>query len=272
MMKIASGAVAGTVLLLSLTACDDSGTTSSSEPGTTVNLSAAQVLDRSADRTAKVETFTADVTVDGAAAVKATGQFRAKPSPAFSVNVEQLSFGGMSVGTGGTRVVLLDKTVYVQNAQLSQFLGAGKPWMKITLGEAASAAGFNADELLGQFQQADPGALAKIMSDSTDVKKVGTEKIDGVETTHYQGTVDVKKAMTQYDPELRKTAEQLSNGSEKLGFDVWVDGEQLPRKVLTKVTTSEAKQFNVAVAFRDYGAPVTVAAPPADQVGDIKVP
>ncbi len=271
MMKLASGAVAGTLLLFSLTACE-SDETASGAPGDTVNLSASQVLDRSASRAAGVETFTADLTVEGSGSVKGSGQFRLKPSPAFSVTLDQLSFGGVAVGTGGTRVVLLDQTVYVQNAQLSQFLGTGKPWMKITLGQAANAAGFNADDLLKQFQQADPGALTKIVSGSTDVKKVGTEKIDGVETTHYQGTVDVKKAMTEYDPELRKTAEQLSNGSENLGFDVWVDGQDLPRKVVTKVTTSEAKQFNVTVVFRDYGKPVTVAAPPADQVGDIKVP
>jgi len=271
MKKIATGAVAGTVLLLSLTACDGE-TTASSAPGDVVNLSASQVLDRSATRSAEVESFNADLTVDGSGSVKGTGSFRMKPSPAFSVNLEQLSFGGMTVGTGGTRVVPLDETVYVQNAQLSQFLGSGKPWMKITLGQAASAVGFDPQDLLKQVDQADPGKLTRIISSSTDVKEVGTEQIDGVKTTHYQGTVDVKKAMTDYDPELRKTAEQLSNGSEKLGFDVWVDGEQLPRKVITKVTTSEAKQFNVTVVFRDYGKPVTVAAPPADQVGDIKIP
>ncbi|MEO3785842.1 LppX_LprAFG lipoprotein [Actinocorallia sp. B10E7] len=272
MMKIASGAVAGTVLLLSLTACEGETTASGNGPDNTVNLSASQVLDRTATRSAEVETFTADLTVDGSGSVRGSGAFRMKPSPAFSVNLEQLSFGGVTVGTGGTRVVLLDETVYVQNSQLSQFLNSGKPWMKITLGEAANAVGFNPNDLLKQVDQADPGKLSRILSSSTDVKKVGSEKIDGVETTHYQGTVDVKKSMTEYDPELRATAEQLSNGSEKLGFDIWVDGEQLPRKVITKVTTSEAKQFNVTVVFRDYGKPVSVAAPPADQVGDIKLP
>lgn len=271
MMKIASGAAAGTLLLLSLTACGGE-TTTSSGPDNTVNLSASQVLDRTATRSAEAETFTADLTVDGSGSVRGTGSFRMKPSPAFSVNLEQLSFGGMTVGTGGTRVVLLDETVYVQNPQLSQFLNVGKPWMKITLGQAADAAGFNPQDLLKQVDQADPAKLTKILSSSTDVKKVGSEEIDGVDTTHYQGTVDVKKAMADYDPELRGTAEQLSNGSESLGFDIWVDGEQLPRKVLTKVTTSEAKQFNVTVVFRDYGKPVEVAAPPADQVGDIKLP
>jgi len=271
MKKIAVGAVAGTVLLLSLTACDGESTTSGA-PGDTANLSASQVLDRSASRSAEVETFKADLTVDGSGSVKGSGAFRMKPSPAFSVNLEQLSFGGVTVGASGTRVVLLDGTVYVQNPQLSQFLGSGKPWMRITLGDAANAVGFNPNDLLKQVDQADPAKLSGVLAASTDVKEVGTEEIDGVKTTHYQGTVDMKKALTDYDPELRKTAEQLSNGSEKLAFDVWLDGGQLPRKVITRVTTSEAKQFNVTVVFRDYGEPVTVAAPPADQVGDIKLP
>lgn len=267
--KLALGAAAGTALALTLTACGGEGSTNSPK---TVNLSAAQALDASVTKTANVESFSAELTIGGAAEVHGTGSFQLKPAPAFSANLDKITFGGLSVGAGGTRVVLLDQNIYVQNQALSQFTGGGKPWLKIGLGEVASRAGFNPDELLNKVSQANPADMAKIVSESIDVKKVGEEKIDGVNTTHYQGTVDFKTALEKYDPELRKKAEGMSNGSEKLNFDFWTDGENLPRKVVAKATTTENKTFDVTVLFRDYGKKVNVAAPPADQTADFKLP
>ncbi|MDX6738275.1 hypothetical protein [Actinocorallia sp. A-T 12471] len=269
MKKLVAGAAVGTSLVLALSAC--SGATSDSALPAQ-NVSAVQALDQVAIEAEKVETFTAELTMDGAGKAHATGSFRLKPTPAFSVAMDSFSVAGIDVPAAGTQVVLLDETIYVRNQQLSQFVGGGKPWLKISVGEAAGAAGFDANALVHQFQQADPGHLAKIFSDSTDVTRVGEEKIDGVATVHYKGTVDIKKAITEYDGDLKQAAEQLSNGSEKLAFDIWTDAENLPRKVVTHVTTSEAKTFDVTVVFRDYGSKVSVAAPPADQVGDIKVP
>ncbi|ROO91181.1 uncharacterized protein DUF1396 [Actinocorallia herbida] len=269
MKKLVAGAAVGTSLVLALSACSGSASDSALPAE---NVSAVTALDQVAVEADKVETFTAELTIAGAGKAHATGSFRLKPAPAFSVDMDTFSVAGVDVPAAGTKVVLLDETVFVRNQQLSQFLGGGKPWMKISAGAAASAAGFDADALVQQFQQADPGNLAKIISDSTDVKRVGEEEIDGVATVHYQGTVDVKKAITRYDPELKQAAEQLSNGSEELAFDLWSDAENLPRKVVTHVTTSEGKTFDVTVIFRDYGSDVSVAAPPADQVGDIKVP
>ncbi|GAB2815604.1 hypothetical protein GCM10022221_11880 [Actinocorallia aurea] len=269
MKKLVAGAAVGTSLVLALSACSGSASDSGLPAE---NVSAVTALDQVAVEAEKVETFTAELTISGAGKAHATGSFRLKPAPAFSVDMDSFAVAGVDIPAAGTQVVLLDETVYVRNQQLAQFLGGGKPWMKIGVGDVASAAGFDPDELVKQFQQADPGNLAKIVSDSTDVKRVGEEEIDGVQTVHYQGTVDIKQAITKYDPELKQAAEQLSNGSEKLSFDIWTDGEDLPRKVVTHVTTSENKTFDVQVVFRDYGSKVSVAAPPADQVGDIKIP
>ncbi|MCD0450281.1 LppX_LprAFG lipoprotein [Actinocorallia sp. API 0066] len=269
MKKLVAGAAVGTSLVLALSACAGSASDSALPAE---NVSAVEALDQVVVETEKVETFSADLTVDGAGKARGSGSFQLKPAPAFTVKLDSFEFAGVNVGVSGTRLILLDQTLYVQNQQLAQFLGGGKPWVKITVGEAASAAGFDPNALLNQFQQADPGKLARIVSDSTDVTRVGTEKIDGVDTVHYKGTVDIKDAITKYDPELKQAAEQLSNGSEKLGFDIWTDAANLPRKVVTAVTTTEGQTFNVTVVFRDYDKPVSVTPPPADQVGDLQVP
>ncbi|GAA3223608.1 LppX_LprAFG lipoprotein [Actinocorallia longicatena] len=267
MKKLATGVVAGSALALALTACG-----SPTESPKTVNLSAHEALNASAGKTANVESFSAELTVGGGATVHGTGSFQIKPAPAFSVELDQISLAGFNVGTGGTRLILLGQDVYVSNKNLNSLTGGSKPWVKVNLGTVGDKVGFNPGDMLKQVTQANPADLAKIVAESTDVKKVGTEKIDGVQTTHYAGTVDLKTALKNWDPELQGKVEGMAKGAEALTFDFWADKDQLPRKVAAKATSSEGKVYDVTVLFRDYGKKVSVTAPPADQVGDLKFP
>ncbi|GAB3277506.1 lipoprotein [Actinocorallia lasiicapitis] len=268
MKKLATGAVAGTALALALTACGGQGANNPK----TVNLSANQALTESVSKTEDVKSFGAELTVGGGATVHGVGRFQIKPEVALSVDLDQISLGGLNIGTGGTKVLLVGQNVYVSNKQLNQFTGGTKPWIKVDLGTVGSAVGFNPQDILKQVTQANPADLAKIVSQSTDVAKVGEEKIDGVQTTHYKGTVDVQKALKELAPDLKVKAEELAKGAESLSFDYWLDGDQLPRKVTAHATSTENKSYDVTVVFRDYNTKVSVAAPPADQTSDFKLP
>lgn len=267
-----TGAVLGSALALtSLTACGSDTKSKTTSLGD-INLSASQVVLKTAEKSAAVDTFGADLTVDGTVKVHGTGKFRIKPNTAFTVNLDQIGVGGTSfAGTGGTHLVYVDQNFYVQNSKLGQLLGASKPWMKVSLADIGQKSGVNVGDIVKQAEQANPADLTKIMTVSKDVKKVGTESVNGVQTNHFRGTVGIKDAAAQLSPELQKRAQTLGSNADVITFDLWTDAENLPRKVVTTAKASEGP-FTVTALFSDYGKSVNVSAPPADQTGPLTIP
>ena len=72
----------------------------------------------------------------------------------------------------------------------------GKSWMKVDVEQAMAAlgSGGKAQGLLGATGQSPADAL-KLLEQVGSVTTVGTETIDGAETTHYRATVDVAEAL-----------------------------------------------------------------------------
>ncbi|HZB29478.1 MAG TPA: LppX_LprAFG lipoprotein [Streptosporangiaceae bacterium] len=271
--RFAAGTAVGATLVLSLTGClGDSGGGSA---GGGVQLSAAQVLEKASQKTGQVDTYKADFTMNigtqqGAMNMHALGQFRLKPSLAFTMNVDKMSMGGQSMPIGAIQVVYLDKVVYMKSAQLSQATN-GKPWIKMDIGREAQQSGFNLDALMNQSQQINPAEQTKMLTASKDVKEVGEETINGIKTTHYTGSMTVAEAMAKLDAKTRQQLEKVYQqvGANKIFFDLWADDEQLPRKLTTKISIPQGNTSNTII-YQDYGKPVNVSAPPADQVGDFR--
>jgi hypothetical protein len=272
--RFAAGTAVGATLVLSLTGClGDSGGGSAGGGG--VQLTAAQVLEKASQKTGQVDTYKADFTMNvgtqqGALNMHALGQFRLKPSLAFTMNVDKMGMGGQSMPIGAIQVVYLDKVIYMKSAQLSQATG-GKPWLKMDLGRQAQQSGFNLDALMNQSQQVNPAEQTKMLTASKDAKKVGEESINGVKTTHYTGSITVAEAMNKLDAKTRQQLQKVYQqvGATKIFFDLWADGQQLPRKLTTKIAIPQGSTSNTII-YEDYGSPVNVSAPPADQVGDFR--
>ena len=74
----------------------------------------------------------------------------------------------------------------------------GKAWMKVDVEQAMAALGSagKAQGLLGATGQSPADAL-KLLEQVGSVTEVGTETIDGAETTHYHATVDVAEALAE---------------------------------------------------------------------------
>lgn len=277
--RIALGGVAGTALLLSLTAClGESG--DGEQPGA-IRLAAAEAIAKSSAETGQEDTFKATVTIDNRTAdgnnkIRATGRFRLKPSLAFSGSVDELSRNGASVpGGAGAQAVLLDRVAYVRIPTM-QALAGGKPWFKVDLGRLESGIGVDVDQILDVVEKVDPAVQTKMFTGSSDVRRVGSETIDGVKTTHYVGTVGISDALSQLDAQARAKAEKFlpedgQNDTVKLAFDVWIDGDNLPRKVSTKVANAKDENSTLTVVYRDYGKPVNVTAPPPSDVGEFRL-
>jgi hypothetical protein len=273
--RFAAGTAVGAAVVLSLTGC--LGESGGGSAGGDVQLTAAQVLEKASQKTSQFDTFKTDMTVNastpqGAVNTHLKGQFRLKPSLAFTMNVDNMSAGGRSLPTGGIQMVYLDKAIYVKvPPQLSQRSG-GKPWGKIDLAQMGQQSGFNLDSLLSQSQQANPAEQTKMFTASKDARKVGEETINGVETTHYTGSITVAEAMSKLSAQNRAQLEKVYKeiGATKINFDLWADDQQLPRKLTTKIPTQQTGNLTVTMVYQDYGKPVNVSAPPADQVGDIR--
>lgn len=179
---------------------------------------------------------------------------------------------GEQVGDfGGGRAVL-----YVRLPVLTKVLPGGRPWIKLDLARIGSRAGIDVSQFT-QFSN-DPSRMIDWLRATGDVTAVGTEKVDGVETTHYKATVDLEKYPNlvpagQRDA-VRKALDAITKATHqsKIPMHVWVGKDGLVRQVRTVVTQSvRGETVNVVTSerFYDFGAPVDIALPAADQVTDI---
>ncbi|MGD9485127.1 hypothetical protein WDH52_18050 [Streptomyces sp. TRM70308] len=152
-------------------------------------------------------------------------------------------------------------------------------WLKADLAELARSQGAS-----GGARPHDPAAsaeYAKAVSDE-DVKEVGTEQVGGVDTTHYQVSVDVS--------ELARANEQAAGQLEQrvgdtLPMELWLDDDGLIRRQRVDLTVRppqgasasaeqapEKAKVSMVMEFDDYGTDVSVEAPPTDQTTPMPTP
>jgi hypothetical protein len=273
--RFAAATALATGLALSMTGCLGDAGKKVDEAGKNLKLTAAQVLGKAAEKTGQTDSFKADMsmlmagTSEGDVTMNGTMQYRTKPDLAYSMNFADMAAGGKSIGCMEQRLV--GRTMYMKMDMLSALGGnSGKPWFKISLDELGTQSGLNIDELLQQSRQMDPVQNTKMLTASKDAREVGKETVGGVETTHYTGTYRMEDGIAKLSPELRETYRKniVSSGMDNMHFDLWVDGQQLPRQLkMTSDQTAEGT-LTMTMKYRDYGKPVQVAAPPASQVTD----
>ena len=247
-------AAASFCCLLALTGCGGSSTDASS----TLKTDAVSALFASASKTTSAGSShvqltstshvgTTDVTIAGG------GDFSyadGNGSLAMTVKLAATTL------TFEERVV--DKVLYLQIP--------GQPgWSKISF-----------EKLVGTSLEssADPSsALQYLAGVSKDVTKVGTEKLQGVSTTHYQGTIDIDQASAKLGgalgEQLKKSVAQLNITS--FPFDAYLDDEGRMRKLVQHQEfelKGEKATSETTLEFSDFGVKVDVQAPPASEVHD----
>jgi hypothetical protein len=100
-----------------------------------------------------------------------------------------------------------------------------------------------------------------------DVRLVGHDDIDGTQTDHYHAEVDLQKAIAKVPEQYRDAA---ARGMKLLGttfpIDVWIDRDGLPRRFAVDIELPGTGSVKESIDYTDFGADVSVEAPPADQV------
>jgi hypothetical protein len=186
--------------------------------------------------------------------------------------------GGLSDGSGTDatmKAVYLtedgDPVVYMNLGFLSSFLPGGKPWVRLDVAKAGKAAGVDVNQLLGGGAQ-NPSDWLALLESRGDFSEAGRETLNGVETTHYHGTVDLRKAVenTPAAAALKRLAD-LGAPSD-YPIDVWVDDQGYIRQYESSYDETlggNTVSTTTKVELSDYGTQVDVSAPPADEVFDV---
>jgi hypothetical protein len=163
-----------------------------------------------------------------------------------------------------------DYVIYMRLGFLSSQLPGGKQWIKLDVSKLGEAAGLDLGELMSgtQFQPGD--LLGMLTSEGAKIQKLGPARVDGVATTHYRVTIDLAKALQSKgltSPLLSGITAQMKTATS----NVWIGKDGLVRRVKISYNVPHgAAPMRMAMTMNlyDYGARVSIAAPPSSQVFD----
>jgi hypothetical protein len=250
----------GCLLALAGLACSDRGPNASvTSNSDEANAAPADMLLAAARQTTAADTVhvklsaSLDGSVLGAQQVTGTG----------GVDFGQQQ-GELQLQVLGTdiQVVTADNELYLQAALL------GDGWYRVD-GDGSSA-GMLANGLLDPAQQ-----FALLEDSATDVTKVGSEKINGQDTTHYRATIDVAAAAAKEGASQEQIQQLQDAGISTIPVEAWVgDDGRLVRMSLSYDGKGAdgplaGGKLSVTVDYSGYGDPVEVTVPPADEVKDL---
>jgi hypothetical protein len=198
-------------------------------------------------------------------------------------------------GTGDMEAVLDSGVIYGKVPQIASPTG-GKPWFKIDPASFKNVPGGGPlASLMSSFgtvmkraQSQDPtSGLSLLAGVSGSVTTVGHDSIRGVATTHYTFQVDSARALTSLPADAQAAVKSFAAqlGVTTVPTEAWIDSQGRIRRMHMTVDTSKPaaspspvlpglppsalpKSTEITMELFDYGAPVSITVPPADQVTD----
>jgi hypothetical protein len=250
-----------------------------------------EAVAQAAERTSSSEglrfSMTAEMEVPDAGSVTFTGSgvsdLRGERGTA-SMDMSELAdkVGAPTAAAGGdwTMDMMFDRrALYMKFPLLTPALG-GKSWMKVDLQRVSQALGIDSELLRSEQQGGDPTTtLRYLRAVSGDVEKLGTEQVQGVETTRYRTTVDLRRY-----PELlpegereqaRRSMERVIEfaGDDRIEVEVWV-GDGLIRRMSWEQSikvqgTDQVADASFTADYYDFGTEVDIDLPPSGDVQDM---
>jgi hypothetical protein len=238
------------------------GQGSSSGPGSggqTGSETAAQAIQAAADQAKKINSYSIrmDESLTGATAEHITGNMQFRLKPALLARVS------LSIPPASVNEILTTKVAYLKIPGLGS---TGKPWVKLSLaGKNGTAAALG--QLLQSAENSNPANQTAALTASKDLRKTGTEVINGIPTTRYEGSYSVADEMKKLPPALRKITSQsiAALGVTRVHFTIWIDGKHQMRRVIT-VEKGSSSTITTKLDIISINQPVNVTLPPPSQV------
>jgi hypothetical protein len=189
------------------------------------------------------------------------------------LTVDMSGLRGGALSSGGKVELIFDELVYYMKFPLdvAASLPGGKQWIKMDLAKIGKRQGIDLEQL-SQLNQSDPSqALDFLAGASSDFSDLGTEDVRGVETTHYRGTIDMKKVVEGAPEELRDSYRRLleAGGDRMVPMEAWVDGEGLVRRLRVTQTLERGAEMTMTEELYDFGTDVDTDPPPESEVLDL---
>lgn len=224
------------------------------------------------------DTTRAAVTVENFAEIVAAGQADLDPvSCTFSMTstvarVTLTGSGAMQMQADGTPAMTMTMTVPDAGEAEMRLVG-GLIYMnmgELTGGKWVALDPADATIGMPELPEIDPARdVADLAPALVSVTEVGApESLDGVEVRQYKVVVDLAKVTGTMREQLDKSLATLRDaGAEvptELTYHYWLGADGLPRKMSVDVADTQTE-----MTFADWGKPVEVLAPAADEVVEL---
>lgn len=151
--------------------------------------------------------------------------------------------------------LVFDKTIYMKLG----IPGLPDQWFKIDASTLAKTSG-----LSGLSGATGMGDQFKQLQSLLDVTKVGTETVNGVQTTHYSGSVDASKLASLLSGTGAGAELQSAAATAAIPVDVWVDssGHVVQMRERASMTVKgQSVAVSMQLALSDFGVAVNVTPP-----------
>jgi len=201
---------------------------------------------------------------DGSAVIALDGQ--ATPSP--SMTVLRTSSG-----------------IYVRPPAGLNPLSSDKPWLSVDAATLTRLTRLALGDLGSQINGAPLDALTYLRAVSGEVVVAGPDTVRGEPATRYRGVIDPAKVVGQLPEALRLAAADVAGAAPRnLPADLGIDDQGRLRKLVLVAeqdagsaaggppntdATDPGRTATVTFELFDFGVPVQVEAPPADDVTDV---
>jgi hypothetical protein len=163
-----------------------------------------------------------------------------------------------------------DFVMYVHLGFLSSQIPGGKQWIELDLSKLGKSVGVDFSKLMSGSQLQPSDMLSMLKGRGTTIHKLGPATVDGSATTRYRVTIDVAK-MLQSEGLTSPLMKSFAAKTKTMTEDVWIGKTGLVRRIQASYGVAAAGQsvgVGMTMDIYDYGAHVTIAAPPSSEVFD----
>jgi hypothetical protein len=158
--------------------------------------------------------------------------------------------------------------MYMRSQLFDKMVPAGK-WVKMDLAKMAKKEGVDLGAIMNA-NQADPSQSLRLLMASSGAHVTGSERIRGVQTTHYSFNIDFKK-LAHDNKQFRQLTEAA--GSISAPAEAWIDAKGRVRRLT--LTMSLGAQLGTPMSMTmtedlyDFGARADITPPSDDLVVDL---
>jgi hypothetical protein len=276
--KRAGVSLAAVVVVTGVAGCQDGdgarkAAEAPSKPQLQTHEAVTKVIQAAYRKTSDAKSAKVRMTVTMPAAMDGGGTMEMTGVQGWNPGVMDITMKGSLMAAGDPdapeqmRMIVLGDAMYMDMGAEKAAEMDGKRWMKLDQSKGGG---------LGQMNQ-DPAQQLALLLESPNLKHVGAEKVNGVETQHYKGTLSFEQMLDANKAKSatlsKKEREKLIANVEKIGMkgydtDVWVDAAGYPVRMVVDMTTAVGT-VQIKGDYTDYGPKATVQAPPAKDTYDL---